>query len=313
MPSSRLDNLRLVDPVLTTLAQSYANGKFLINDLLPTIQVKSNKGKIPVYGRDSFVIHNTDRAVRANSNRIAPIDFQLFTYETQEKDIEVAIDYIESEESSSLIRYEQKTAKDLIDILELGKEKEIADYLQNPANYANDMKTVLTESNAFNNYGSSDDPVTMIQDAVQNIRARTARDANTIIMGEDVYRAFVNNPALANKLKFSSPEIVNLDVLKLFTGVENIIIGKAIYSENGTTFSDIWKDSLLVAYIDRSEASKRSEFNPSLGYVLQKEGHPELDVYYENGGKIKVIRATDNYTWKITAPDCVYLFSNAIK
>lgn len=312
MTTSRLDNLRLVDPVLTTIAQGYANGRFLINDLLPTIQVKNIKGKIPAYGRDSFVIRNTDRAVRADSNRIAPIDYQLVDFETKEKDIEVAIDYIESEESSSLMRYEQKLAKDLIDILELGKEKEIADYLQDSAHYSNDMRSILTNADAFNNYDSTSDPITMIQDAMADIRSRTAKDANTIVMGEDVYRALANNPKLIGRVKFSNPELINLDLLKLFTGVDNINIGKAIYSDNGVNFTDVWKDSLIVAYIDRQDSAKRSEFNPSLGYILQKEGHPELDTYYENGGKIKVIRATDNYTWKITAPDCAYLFSNVI-
>ena len=37
---------------------------------------------------------------------------------------------------------------------------------------------------------------------------------------------------------------------------------------------------------------------------------PQIDTYFENGGKIKVIRNTDNYALKITANDAAFLIKN---
>jgi hypothetical protein len=37
---------------------------------------------------------------------------------------------------------------------------------------------------------------------------------------------------------------------------------------------------------------------------------PEVDTYNENGGKIKVLRYTDNYSVNVTAQDAAYLISN---
>jgi hypothetical protein len=84
----------------------------------------------------------------------------------------------------------------------------------------------------------------------------------------------------------------------------------AVHSSDGDSFSDVWADNVILAYVDRSERSNRSEFNPSYGYTFQREGKPEVDSYYENGGKIKIIRNTDNYCIKVTAPDSAFLIYN---
>nr|MDA3844620.1 hypothetical protein [Candidatus Kapabacteria bacterium] len=64
-----------------------------------------------------------------------------------------------------------------------------------------------------------------------------------------------------------------------------------------------------LAYVDKNEKADRSEFNPSFAYTFRRKGKPEVDTYYENGGKIKVIRNTDNYCLKITSSDAAYLIS----
>ena len=69
---------------------------------------------------------------------------------------------------------------------------------------------------------------------------------------------------------------------------------------------------IVLAYVNENEKSKRSQFNPSFGYTFQKKGCPEIDTYYENGGKIKVIRCTDNYTIKVTAPEAAHLIHNCV-
>ena len=142
MANSRMDDLRMVDPVLTTVAQGYKNENLIYSKLFPEVQVSKLKGKIPVFGKDAFIIRDTVRAVRAASNRIAPTDLQLIEFETRERDVETAIDYIEEEESSDLYSYEQRITKELSDIMQLGKEKEAADIVQDLSNYDTSLKVL---------------------------------------------------------------------------------------------------------------------------------------------------------------------------
>lgn len=311
MPNSRIDDLRIVDPVLTTIAQGYSNNAMISEKLFPTVTVPKLKGKIPVFGKEAFLVRDTIRAIRAGSNRIPPSDIFLEEFETQERDVEIAIDYIEEEEAFDFARYEQRITKELMDILLLGKEKEAADYVQNPLNFSNDMKLEITSGEAWNDYTLTEvDPLEAIRDGMASIRAKIARYPNTCVMGDATYRALVSHPKLIERVKYSGVSKVNTSILSELLDIPNIYIGLAVHSSDGVTFSDVWDDNLILAYVDRSERLNRSEFNPSYGYTFQREGKPEVDSYYENGGKIKVIRNTDNYCIKVTAADAGFLIYN---
>jgi hypothetical protein len=84
----------------------------------------------------------------------------------------------------------------------------------------------------------------------------------------------------------------------------------SVYTDDGDDFTDIWADNIVLAYVDSSTKGNRSEFNPSYGYTFRRKGMPEVDTYNENGGKIKVLRYTDNYSINVTAGDAAYLISN---
>ena len=87
-------------------------------------------------------------------------------------------------------------------------------------------------------------------------------------------------------------------------------MGLSVYTNDGANFTDVWGDNIILAYVDMTSKDNRSEFNPSYGYTLQREGKPEIDTYNENGGKIKVIRNTDNYCIKVTASDAAFLIAD---
>ncbi len=311
MPDTRLDELRMVDPVLTTIAQGYSNESMAAGKLFPAVPVKKLKGKIPSFGREAFMVRETERAVRADSNRIAPSDVSLIEYETQEHDVETAVDYLEEEESPAFYSYEQRLTKDLMDILLLGREKEAADLAQNADNYAADMKNLISSGSAWDDYTLTGvNPVSDILDGVSAVRNKIGRYPNTMIIGDSAYRILINHPKITDRIKYAGIAMANLANLKELLGIPNIYIGAAVYTEDGETFSDVWNDNLVIAYTGSREKGKQSAFNPAFGYTLQREGKPEVDSYFENGGKIKVIRNTDNYCIKVTCSDAAFLISN---
>jgi len=310
MSNSRLDALRMVDPVLTSIAQGFSNPNFIGNKLFPIINVSKMKGKIPVFGREAFAIHETERAIRAASNRVPPPGTNMIYFETKERDLETAIDYLEEEESANGLKYEAKITKDLLDIIHLSHEKEAADLVQNPANYDSTQKLNITADIAFDNAASTLSPITIIWNGKEAIRNRIARYPNVMIIGAASYKALANNTIINNLIKNTDTPYITDGLLKNIFGIENIYVGNAVHSEDGESFTDIWGDNIILAYVDQAKETTASEFNPSFGYTFRREGMPEVDSYYENGGKIKVIRATDNFCLKITAEDAAFLISN---
>lgn len=311
MNNSRIEDLRLVDPVLTTLIHGYENSAFISEVLFPTVSVSRLKGKIPSFGKDAFLSRATERAFRATSNRIAPVDFELVNFATQEQDIETAIDYLEEEETPDFFRYEQRVARNLNDILRLGRESKAAELAQNPANFSDGMVYDITAGNSFNDPNSSIDPLSIVNDAKEAIRSRIARYPNTMVMGISVYKTLIEHPSITNLVQYSDFAKVNFEIISKLFGIDDIKIGLSVNNDNGNTFTDIWGGNIILAYVDKSPAIKRNEFNPSWGYTFVREGMPEIDSYYENGGKIKVIRCTDNYGISITGKDAAYLIKGA--
>lgn len=310
MLQSRIDELRMIDPVLTTVAQGYNNSNLVAEALFPTIQVSKLKGKIPVFGKEAFLIRDTYRAIKAQSNRIPPSDIEFITFETKERDIEISIDYIEEEESPDFSRYEQRITKELVDILQLGREKEAADLVQNTDNFNEDLIYEVTENQAFDDYTKNADPILIIRNSAAKMRSLIARYPNTMVIGDKCYQALINHPKLLERVKYSGISKVSKNILSELTDIPSVFVGSAVYSDDGVNFSDVWLDNIILAYVDRSDRALRSEYNPSFGYTLQREGKPEIDTYYENGGKIKIIRNTDNYSIQITAKDAGFLIYN---
>ncbi len=311
MADSRLDELRMVDPVLTTIAHGYSNASMVADFLFPIVQVPKLKGKIPVFGKEAFVVRQTERAIRASSNRIPPADLELVSFETQEKDIEIALDYLEEEESPDFYRLEQRITKELMDILMLGREKDAADYVQNTSNFATGLKEIIASGNAWDDYSLTDvDPVLVIKEAMSAIRSRIARYPNVMVIGDSAYQTLMQHPKLLERVQYSGLSKITRQILAEITEIPNIQVGMSVYSTDGSTFTDVWGDNVILAYVDLRNRENRSEFNPSYGYTFQREGKPEVDTYYENGGKIKVIRNTDNYCIKVTASDAAFLISD---
>ena len=311
MAESRIDQLRMVDPVLTNIAQGYTPGNFIGEKLFPIVKVPSQKGKVPKFGRDSFVVRNSERAIRSNSNRIPTSDYDTIEFTLRERDLEVAMDYIEEMESYDALKYEQKLTIDLLNLLGLEREKAIADYVQNPLNFDSSAKKILDPTEAFDS--ESTNPLPIITEAINQLRENIGREPNIIVMGMDTFQALSFNSAILAQLQNSGILKVSLGILQKYLGIDNIVIGAGVYSEDGRIFKDIWQDNLLIAYVDPTSKSRRTQYNPSFGYTFQREGMPEIDSYYENGGKIKIIRATDNWEIKAVAPEAAFLINNTIQ
>lgn len=310
MANSRIDDLRMVDPVLTTVISSYSNNSFVADKIFPIVKVSKLKGKIPVFGREAFVVRDTDRAIGSKSNRIPPAGLNFVEFETREHDVEAAVDYIEEEETPAFIRYEQRLAKQLTDIIALGREKEAADYLQDTTNFDSSLLEEVAQADAFDDYTSNTDPISVISDCMSAVRTKIAKFPNTMIIGEAAFNSLAYHPKVLAKIQYSGLARTNLDIFSELTGIKDIHIGMSVYSTDGETFTDIWGDNIILAYVDKSPTGSRSEFNPSYGYTFRREGMPEIDTYYENGGKIKVIRSKDNYAVKTTASDAAFLIHN---
>jgi len=220
--------MRTLDPVLTTLSQGYSNSNFVDDYLFPTVEVAKSKGRIPLFGKTAFLSRKVERATGASSNRIPLTQFNLLNYECRERDIEMAVDYLEEETSNDFYKFEQRTVRQLSDILALGRENEAASMATDPDNYSDDMKLILDDGEGFNSL--STDPTLVIENARESIRRKIGVYPNTMIIGNMVFKSLMNRFDFIEKYKYSGDIILTTAILSEMFSIPIVKIGQSVYS-----------------------------------------------------------------------------------
>ena len=303
----RLEELR-INAYLSEVARGYSNNAFVAQYLFPTIYSEKEKIDIFEFNKEAFQIYNTERAIRANSNVISPKGFKKHTTTLKENDLSYPIDYREEEEAEK-VKLQLHATNVVTEGLNLKLEKECADLVQNPDSYSAENKIILSGTSCFDNEAS--DPQGIIDDAKDAVSAKIAQDPNTMIIGQAAWKALKKHPQLVGLISDNKNKMVTLEFLKEIFEVENIYIGKSIFSNAEGNFERIWKDNIVLAYVPNLGAS-RTEYDPSFAYTVRKKDALHIDEYTKEGNKVKYIRATDIYTPFLVGPEAGFLISNVL-
>lgn len=308
----RLSKLRVVDPVLSALALGYSNAEFIGDQLLPFVTLDKEGGKIPRFGKDVFRLYATERALRAKSNRINPDDVDGIDISLDEHDLEYPIDYREDAEAAFPLQ--AHATNRVVEGIRLRHEAMVAAMTQNPANYPTGNKIALSGSAVFTDPNS--DPEGVVDEAKAAVRNKIVKEPNTMVIGYKAWRALKRHPKLKAILSDTRSRLVQIADLREIFEIENIVVGKGIYSTDNGVVTDLWGGNLVLAYVPKAapavagDAPVRSAYEPSFGYTLRKKGNPVVDTRTEDG-KLEIIRNTDIFRPYMLGAEAGYLVQGA--
>ena len=301
----RLSTLRVVDPVLTNLAIGYTNAALVAETLMPFVYTDKEGGKIPKFGKEAFKIYRTERALRAESNRMSPEDIGSVDVVLDEHDLEYPIDYREAAESAFPLQ--RLAVNTVTEAIRLRHEFMVASMVQNPNSYGVGNKLILSGTSQFTHKDS--DPEGVVDDAKDAVSAKIAKDPNTMVIGKSAWRALKRHPQLKAILSDDRSRLVQLADLREIFEIENIVVGKAIKADDRGATSDIWGDNIVLAYVPQNKSEQRSEFEPSFGYTLRKRGQPVVDTRVPDG-KVELVRNTDIFRPYLLGAEAGYLIGD---
>lgn len=303
--ADRLKQLRIVDPVLTNLARGYRNAAFVGESLFPIAYMDKEAGVIPLFGKEAFVVVDTERAIRAQSNVITPDDVDGLDVVLREHDIAYPVDY--REQNESMFDAESRASRRVVNTIDLRREVTCAKLAQNPATYPAGSKVTLAGASQWS--GGGGDPVAVVENGKEVVRGRIGVRPNTITMGASVYQSLKFHPKLQEALGSNERKLITIEHLKMLFGVQDVFIGEAL---GGTgTPADIWTDSMTLAYVAKPQAGEQADHEePSFGYTLRRKGMPEIDTFDTAGGKVRYVRNTDIYKPVVVGADAGYLISD---
>lgn len=301
---SRQANLRVVDPVLSSLAIGYSNASYIADALFPMARAPKEGAQVPKHNKQAFKVFSTNRALRAKSNRLDPEDRDFIPFTLEEHDLSVPMDYREEDESDDL-DVEQANTFLAMEGIGLRRELAAAQLAFNPASYAGTNVEALASGEKWDI--ATNNPLTLLTHGGTIIRKGIARRPNKVACGADAFDVMKNNPFILERMASNQLGVLTPQLLAQILGVQEVVVGDAIYVDDAGVAQDIWPDDVLMYYgRPAGPTGKRSVYEPNYGYTVYKK-NVEVDKYVEEGGKIKNVRATMIYKTLLVGADAGFL------
>jgi hypothetical protein len=298
---------RVIDPILSTVVQGYANAEMVGGSLFPAVPVDLAGGQIIEFGKEAFMLYNARRAPGGATKRIE-FGYLGKPYALVQDSLEGKVPReLQREAGLPGIDLGRRAVMVTMASLALALEVEQAGLAVATANYPSGSRTALSSGTKWST--DTGRPAADIDTAKEVVRASIGRYPNTVLMSAVAFRACKNNPAIIDRFKYTGRDSITPDLLASLFDVEKVVVGKAVTANPQTgAFADVWGNNVVVAYIPAEIAGQEQ---PSYGYTYTMRGHPLVETpYYDNNAKSWIYPVTNERAPVLTGIAAGYLIQN---
>lgn len=313
MPQLTPAGARVVDPILSTVAQGYQNSELVFPMLFPVVPVGQRGGKIIQFGREDFRLYNTARAPGAATKRIdigySGASFALTDYSLEGK---VPFELMQEANAVPGIDLGRVAVMKVQNVIQLGNEIAAATIATTAASYQAANKITLAGISQWSDQTAGvSNPSQDIQTAIEAVRAAVGKRANTVVLGPKVWAALKTHPLIVDRIKYTGRDSITLDMLANLWDVKRVVVGDAIYEDAAGVIRDVWGKHVVVAYTDISGVSDAGL--PSYGYTYRLGGYPLVETpYQDRNAKSWIYPVTDSLAPVAASINAGYLISAAV-
>jgi hypothetical protein len=95
------------------------------------------------------------------------------------------------------------------------------------------------ETKQWSDYASSD-PIADIEAGKAEILGNTGMEANTLVLGYDVFKSLKNHPDLVDRIKYTSSQTITTDMLAAMFDIPRVMVAKAVKATNNEGASEAY-------------------------------------------------------------------------
>ena len=312
MPQMTPSQARVIDPVLSAVAQGYKNADLVGSALFPYVPVDQRGGKIVSFGKEDFYLYAGARAPGATTKRVV-FGYSAGSYALTQFSLEGVVPWELQQESQAVPGIDQASVAvtRVQRIVALNLEKAQADLATTAGNYAASNKnTALTGTSLWSD-ASASDPIGDIETGREAIRAQTGRYPNTLILSAKSMKALRAHSKIIDRIKYTGRDIPTVELLASLFGVDNVLIGGAVWADANGTLADVWGKAAVLAVTEIGSVADLGV--PSYGYTYRLRGAPIVETPYEDrSAKSWVYPVTDEVQPVIAGASAGYLISPTV-
>lgn len=269
--------VRVIDPILSNVAQGYAHPEHVGFALFPRVPVKQRGGQIIEFGRDSFKRYNTRRAPGSNTKRLQ-FGYEGKPFALVQDALEGQVPWEHMQDAAQVPGIDMGTeaTNEVMAILSLALEIEQAGIATNPDNYGTNHKVTLSGTDQWSHADS--DPAKQIREYREAVRSAVGIRPNVMEIPAAGFNALCEHPKILERFKYTSSDSITAEMLARLFNLRRIVVGEAVYMNEGSDqMVDVWGSSAVLAYVPEQINSRRQ---PSFGYTYTLEGHPIVEEPY---------------------------------
>lgn len=280
MSQQSLQQVRVTDPILTTVVQGYKDPEFVGSKLFPEVPVDISAGKVLEFGREDFRLANTRRTPGSDRKEVMfGHQGKPYVLENHGLDGKLPIEHERDALVMPGIDLGSRVAMRTMRTIRRGLEYDQAALALNAANYAAANKIALTTTAKWSDPASN--PGKQIAEYGEVIRSKTGMRPNILLVGAVGFSALQNNPAVLDKIKYTQRGIITPELLASLFNVREVVVGDSLVAgeEAAAGFSDIWGNNAVLAYVPPGASDNG---DPSFGYTYVMRGHPNArEAYFD--------------------------------
>lgn len=284
MTTLNINSARVIDPVLSGIAQGYRHVQRVGHVLFPAVEVLQRGGKIIEFGRKSFMDYKARRAPGADAKSIQfgyegkPFSLSQFTL-----DAPVPREFMQDAQQVPGIDLGKRAVNTVMDSLTLSLEIEQAKIATDPANYGANKKLAFAGADCWDDPDS--DPIGDIEAAKDAVRTSCGVEPNRMVVQNAGFKALKNHRKIVDRFKYTSAESITAKMLAGLFDLDEFAVGKATYVDDPKSdapFKEAWGNCAVLAYTPVQDAAVEQ---PSFGYTYTLKGHPFVEPARFDGGK----------------------------
>ena len=313
MPQMSNSSARIIDPVLTAVAQGFKHPTFVGSSLFPRVPVNSRGGKIVSFSKEDFMLYNTGRSPGQNTKRVQ-FGYTAGNYALESHSLEGTLPIETMQEANAVpgIDASRMTISKMQNIIAMRLEKAQADVARTLASYAASNKITRSGTAQWSDLTSGvSDPIADIETGKEAVRKKIGMRPNTGVIGAAVMEKLKQHPKIVDRMKYTGRDVATVEILASLFGLKYLSVGEGVFSDDAGAFSDIWGKDVVLAYTETGSLVEMGA--PSYGYTYQLDGYPVVEEpYFDRNTKSWIYPVTDEVAPVIAGADAGYLIQNAV-
>ena len=268
-----------VDAILTNISIAYMQDRdnFIADKVFPVIPVDKKSDKFFTYTKNDWFRDEAQRRAPATESAGGGYNLSTDTYSADiwafHKDVP---DQIVANADAPLNPL-REAAEFVTHRLLLRRELQfVTDFMSAGVWGTTSAGTAGTATSGqtatqWSNYTSSD-PIEDVEAGKAQILSNTGMEANTLVLGYEVFRQLKNHPDLVDRIKYTSSQTITADMIAAMFDIPRVIVSKAIKATNAEGATQAYAFATGKTAMLCHVAPNPGLMTPSAGYTFSWTG-----------------------------------------